>query len=342
MVIAAITSCTNTSNPEVMLGAALLARNAVEAGLTSKPWVKTTMAPGSQVVSDYYEKAGLWPYLEKLGFYLVGYGCTTCIGNSGPLPEEVSKAVNDNDLSVAAVLSGNRNFEGRINPDVKMNYLASPPLVVAYALAGTMDFDFESQPLGKDKDGKDVFLKDIWPSQKDVSDTIASAINREMFTKNYADVFKGDERWRNLPTPSGNTFEWDDNSTYVRKPPYFDGMPAEPEPVSDISGARVLALLGDSVTTDHISPAGASSRALRRRNTSTTMACERKDYNSFGSRRGNHEVMIRGTFANIRLRNHLLDDVGHGGYTRDFTSRTDRRRSSTTRRKTMRQRTFRW
>ena len=224
VVIAAITSCTNTSNPEVMLGAALLARNAVEKGLASKPWVKTTMAPGSQVVSDYYDKAGLWPYLEKLGFYLVGYGCTTCIGNSGPLPDEISKAVNDNDLSVAAVLSGNRNFEGRINPDVKMNYLASPPLVIAYALAGTMDFDFESQPLGTDKDGNDVFLKDIWPSQKDVSDTIASAINQEMFTKNYADVFKGDERWRNLPTPSGNTFEWDHDSTYVRKPPYFEGM----------------------------------------------------------------------------------------------------------------------
>ena len=255
VVIAAITSCTNTSNPEVMLGAALLARNAVEKGLASKPWVKTTMAPGSQVVNDYYNKSGLWPYLEKLGFYLVGYGCTTCIGNSGPLPEEISKAINDNDLAVTAVLSGNRNFEGRINPDVKMNYLASPPLVIAYALAGTMDFDFEKQSLGKDEDGNDVFLKDIWPSQKDVSDTIASAINQEMFVSNYADVFKGDERWRNLPTPSGNTFEWADDSTYVRKPPYFDGMPAEPEPVSDISGARVLALLGDSVTTDHISPA---------------------------------------------------------------------------------------
>ena len=256
VVIAAITSCTNTSNPEVMLGAALLAKNAVEKGLSSKPWVKTTMAPGSQVVSDYYDKAGLWPYLEKLGFYLVGYGCTTCIGNSGPLPEEISKAVNDADLSVTAVLSGNRNFEGRINPDVKMNYLASPPLVIAYALAGTMDFDFESEALGTDRDGNDVFLKHIWPSQKDISDTIASSINQEMFIKNYADVFKGDDRWRNLPTPSGNTFEWDQNSTYVRKPPYFDGMPAEPEPVSDISGARVLALLGDSVTTDHISPAG--------------------------------------------------------------------------------------
>jgi aconitate hydratase len=284
-----------------MLGAALLARNAVEKGLTSKPWVKTTMAPGSQVVSDYYEKAGLWPYLEKLGFYLVGYGCTTCIGNSGPLPEEISKAVNDNDLSVAAVLSGNR---------------------IAYALAGTMDFDFESQPLGKDTDGNDVFLKDIWPSQKDVSDTIASAINQEMFVKNYSDVFKGDERWRNLPTPSGNTFEWDADSTYVRKPPYFEGMPADPEPVGDISGARVLALLGDSVTTDHISPAGAIKPGTPAAEYLDEHGVERKDYNSFGSRRGNHEVMIRGTFANIRLRNQLLAGLGEvvsGGYTRDFT-----------------------
>ncbi|OBI22534.1 aconitate hydratase [Mycobacterium sp. E2462] len=318
VVIAAVTSCTNTSNPEVMLGAALLARNAVEKGLTSKPWVKTSMAPGSQVVSDYYEKAGLWPYLEKLGFYLVGYGCTTCIGNSGPLPEEISKAINDNDLTVTAVLSGNRNFEGRISPDVKMNYLASPPLVVAYALAGTLDFDFESDPLGKDKDGNDVFLKDIWPSQQDVSDTIASAINQEMFTKNYADVFKGDERWRNLPTPSGNTFEWSEDSTYVRKPPYFEGMPAEAEPVADITGARVLALLGDSVTTDHISPASSIKPGTPAAQYLDEHGVDRKDYNSFGSRRGNHEVMIRGTFANIRLRNLLLDDVS-GGYTRDFT-----------------------
>ena len=318
VVIAAVTSCTNTSNPEVMLGAALLARNAVEEGLTSKPWVKTSMAPGSQVVSDYYDKAGLWPYLEKLGFYLVGYGCTTCIGNSGPLPEEVSKAVNDNDLAVAAVLSGNRNFEGRINPDVKMNYLASPPLVIAYALAGTMDFDFETEPLGKDKEGHDVYLRDIWPSQKDVSDTIASSINQEMFTKNYADVFKGDERWRNLPTPSGNTFEWDPDSTYVRKPPYFDGMSADPEPVSDITGARVLALLGDSVTTDHISPAGSIKPGIPAAQYLDDHGVERQDYNSYGTRRGNHEVMIRGTFANIRLRNLLLDDVA-GGYTRDFT-----------------------
>jgi len=319
VVIAAITSCTNTSNPEVMLGAALLARSAVEKGLTSKPWVKTTMAPGSQVVTDYYNKAGLWPYLEKLGFYLVGYGCTTCIGNSGPLPEEISKAVNDCDLSVAAVLSGNRNFEGRINPDVKMNYLASPPLVIAYALAGTMDFDFESEPLGSDNEGTDVFLRDIWPSQKDINDTIASAINQEMFVKNYADVFKGDDRWRNLPTPSGNTFEWDANSTYVRKPPYFDGMPAEPEPVTDISGARVLALLGDSVTTDHISPAGSIKGGTPAAQYLDSHGVDKKDYNSYGSRRGNHEVMIRGTFANIRLRNQLLEDVS-GGYTRDFTN----------------------
>jgi aconitate hydratase len=319
VVIAAITSCTNTSNPEVMLGAALLAKNAVEKGLTTKPWVKTTMAPGSQVVTDYYEKAGLWPYLEKLGFFLVGYGCTTCIGNSGPLPDDISKAINDADLSVAAVLSGNRNFEGRINPDVKMNYLASPPLVIAYALAGTMDFDFDSEPLGKDEAGNDVFLKDIWPSQKDIDDTIASAINTEMFRKNYADVFKGDDRWRNLPTPSGNTFEWAEDSTYVRKPPYFDGMPAEPEPVTDIKGARVLALLGDSVTTDHISPAGSIKPGTPAAQYLDSHGVEKKDYNSYGSRRGNHEVMIRGTFANIRLRNQLLDDVS-GGYTRDFTN----------------------
>ncbi|KMO78007.1 aconitate hydratase AcnA [Mycolicibacterium chlorophenolicum] len=319
VVIAAITSCTNTSNPEVMIGAALLAKNAVDKGLTSKPWVKTTMAPGSQVVTDYYEKAGLWPYLEKLGFFLVGYGCTTCIGNSGPLPDEISKAINDNDLSVTAVLSGNRNFEGRINPDVKMNYLASPPLVIAYALAGTMDFDFETEPLGQDESGNDVFLKDIWPTQQDINDTIAGAINTEMFVKNYSDVFKGDERWRNLPTPSGDTFEWDQDSTYVRKPPYFDGMPAEPEPVTDIHGARVLALLGDSVTTDHISPAGSIKPGTPAAQYLESHGVEKKDYNSYGSRRGNHEVMIRGTFANIRLRNQLLDDVS-GGYTRDFTN----------------------
>jgi aconitate hydratase len=318
VVVAAITSCTNTSNPSVMLGAALLARNAVEKGLTSKPWVKTSMAPGSQVVSDYYDRAGVWPYLEKLGFFLVGYGCTTCIGNTGPLPDAISKAINDNDLSVTAVLSGNRNFEGRISPDVKMNYLASPPLVIAYALAGTMDFDFETEPLGQDNDGNDVFLKDIWPSSKEISDVIASSIDRKMFTDSYADVFKGDERWRNLPTPEGKTFDWDPKSTYVRKPPYFDGMPAEPEPVTDISGARVLALLGDSVTTDHISPAGNIKAGTPAAQYLEENGVAKLDYNSYGSRRGNHEVMIRGTFANIRLKNQLLDDVS-GGYTRDFT-----------------------
>ncbi len=301
-----------------MLGAALLAKKAVEKGLTSKPWVKTNMAPGSQVVTDYYNKAGLWPYLEKLGYYLGGYGCTTCIGNTGPLPEEISAAINDNDLSVTAVLSGNRNFEGRISPDVKMNYLASPPLVIAYGIAGTMDFDFESDPLGQDTEGNDVYLKDIWPSAQEIQETIASSINRDMFTDSYADVFKGDDRWRALPTPEGNTFEWDENSTYVRKAPYFDGMPAEPEPVADITGARVLALLGDSVTTDHISPAGAIKKGTPAAQYLEAHGVEPKDFNSLGSRRGNHEVMIRGTFANIRLKNQLLDDVS-GGYTRDFT-----------------------
>ena len=318
VVIAAITSCTNTSNPEVMLGAALLAKNAVDKGLTSKPWVKTSLAPGSQVVTDYYEKSGLTPYLEKLGFYLVGYGCTTCIGNSGPLPDEISAAINENDLAATAVLSGNRNFEGRINPDVKMNYLASPPLVIAYALAGTMDFDFENDSLGLDQNGKDVYLRDIWPTREDIYATISSSINQEMFTKNYADVFKGDERWRNLPTPEGETFGWDGDSTYVRKPPYFDGMPADPQPVSDIEGARVLALLGDSVTTDHISPAGSIKPGTPAAQYLEEHGVAKKDYNSYGSRRGNHEVMIRGTFANIRLKNLLLDDVS-GGYTRDFT-----------------------
>jgi aconitate hydratase len=319
VVIAAITSCTNTSNPSVMLGAALLAKNAVDKGLAVKPWVKTSMAPGSKVVSDYYERAGLWPYLEKLGYHLVGYGCTTCIGNSGPLPEEISAAVNEADLAVVSVLSGNRNFEGRINPDVKMNYLASPPLVIAYALAGTMDFDFETQPLGTGTDGGEIYLRDLWPSPHDVQAVIDEAIDQEMFSKDYADVFTGDERWRALPTPEGDTFAWDEGSTYVRRPPYFEGMSAAPEPVSDISGARVLVLLGDSVTTDHISPAGSikedspAGRYLREH------GVERKDFNSYGSRRGNHEVMIRGTFANIRLRNLLLDGVS-GGYTRDFTA----------------------
>ncbi|MDU0315220.1 aconitate hydratase [Phycicoccus sp. M110.8] len=315
--IASITSCTNTSNPSVMMAAAMLAKNAVDRGLTVAPWVKTSMAPGSKVVTDYYEKAGMWPYLEKLGFHLVGYGCTTCIGNSGPLSDEISKAINDNDLAVVSVLSGNRNFEGRINPDVKMNYLASPPLVIAYALAGTMDFDFESEPLGQDTDGKDVFLKDIWPTPDDVEHTIAQSINQEMFTKDYADVFAGDERWQSLPTPEGKTFDWADDSTYVRKPPYFDGMQMETTPVEDIAGARVLAKLGDSVTTDHISPAGSIKADSPAGKYLAEHGVERKDFNSYGSRRGNHEVMIRGTFANIRLKNLLLDGV-EGGFTRNF------------------------
>ncbi|WP_072478784.1 aconitate hydratase AcnA [Amycolatopsis australiensis] len=318
VVIASITSCTNTSNPSVMLGAALLARNAVEKGLAVKPWVKTSMAPGSQVVTDYYTKANLWPYLEKLGYHLVGYGCTTCIGNSGPLSDEISAAIQENDLTAVSVLSGNRNFEGRINPDVKMNYLASPPLVIAYALAGTMDFDFATQPLGQDTDGNDVFLKDIWPTAQEIQETIDHAITQEMFTKDYADVFDGGERWKSLPTPEGKTFEWDPESTYVRKPPYFEGMTPEPAPVTDITGARVLAKLGDSVTTDHISPAGAIKPGTPAAQYLTEHGVEKKDFNSYGSRRGNHEVMIRGTFANIRLRNQLLDDV-QGGYTRDFT-----------------------
>ncbi len=317
--IAAITSCTNTSNPSVMLAAGLLARNARAQGLTSKPWVKTTLAPGSKVVTDYYEKAGLMDDLEALGFYLVGYGCTTCIGNSGPLAEEISGAIADNDLAVTAVLSGNRNFEGRINPDVKMNYLASPPLVIAYALAGTMDFDFEKEPLGTDPDGKDIFLADIWPDASEVQDTIDSSINTEMFTTQYASVFAGDERWQSLPTPKGDTFEWDPSSTYVRKPPYFEGMTLEPEAVSDIADARVLALLGDSVTTDHISPAGSIKADSPAGRYLSEHGIERTDFNSYGSRRGNHEVMIRGTFANIRLKNLLLDGV-EGGFTRDFTT----------------------
>jgi aconitate hydratase len=315
--IAAITSCTNTSNPSVMLGAGLLARNAAAKGLKAKPWVKTMLSPGSKVVTDYYAKAGLTDSLEALGFYNVGYGCTTCIGNSGPLPEEVSAAVNQNDLAVTAVLSGNRNFEGRINPDVKMNYLASPPLVIAYALAGTMDFDFETEALGTGNDGNPVFLKDIWPDAAEVQRTIDSSIDTEMFNHEYDGVFDGDERWRSLPTPVGATFEWDAKSTYVRKPPYFDGMSIDPSPVSDISGARVLALLGDSVTTDHISPAGSIKAGTPAAQYLDAHGVERGDYNSYGSRRGNHEVMIRGTFANIRLKNQLLDGV-EGGYTRDF------------------------
>ncbi|MDU6150868.1 MAG: aconitate hydratase AcnA [Actinomyces urogenitalis] len=315
--IASITSCTNTSNPSVMVAAGLLARNAVAKGLRSKPWVKTSTAPGSQVVTDYYAKAGLWPALNELGFNVVGYGCATCIGNSGPLPAEVSQAVQDADLAVVSVLSGNRNFEGRINPDVKMNYLASPPLVIAYALAGTMDFDFATQPLGQDGEGQDVFLADIWPDPAEVQATIDATIDREMFTSDYADVFAGDERWRSLDTPEGQTFAWDEDSTYVRKAPFFEGLTMELTPVEDIEGARVLAKLGDSVTTDHISPAGAIKADSPAGRYLAAHGVERKDFNSYGSRRGNHEVMIRGTFANIRLRNQLLDGV-EGGYTRNF------------------------
>ncbi|MFC8854363.1 aconitate hydratase AcnA [Streptomyces sp. NPDC057144] len=316
--VAAITSCTNTSNPYVMVAAALVAKKAVEKGLTRKPWVKTTLAPGSKVVTDYFEKAGLAPYLDKVGFNLVGYGCTTCIGNSGPLPEEVSKAVNEHDLAVTSVLSGNRNFEGRINPDVKMNYLASPPLVVAYALAGSMKVDITKEALGTDQDGNPVFLKDIWPSEAEVNDVVANAIGEDMFSKSYSDVFAGDAQWQALPIPTGDTFEWDAESTYVRKPPYFEGMGMEPAPVEDISGARVLAKLGDSVTTDHISPAGAIKADTPAGKYLTEHGVERRDFNSYGSRRGNHEIMIRGTFANIRLRNQIAPGT-EGGYTRDFT-----------------------
>ena len=317
VVIASITSCTNTSNPSVMIGAALLAKKAVERGLTSKPWVKTTLAPGSKVVTDYYDRAGLTQYMEALGFNLVGYGCVTCIGNSGPLPVEISKSVNEHDLAVTAVLSGNRNFEGRISPDVKMNYLASPPLVVAYALAGTMNHDFEKDSLGTDKDGKEVLLSEIWPSAKEIQDVIDSSISSEMFKKDYATVFDGDHRWKSLDTPTGKTFEWDAQSTYVRKPPYFDGMPSQPKPVTDIASARVLAILGDSVTTDHISPAGNIKADSPAGKYLEAHGVARADFNSYGSRRGNHEVMIRGTFANIRLKNMLLDGV-EGGFTRNF------------------------
>jgi aconitate hydratase len=315
--IASITSCTNTSNPSVMIGAALLAKKAVEKGLRSKPWVKTTLAPGSKVVTDYYDKAGLTPFMEELGFNLVGYGCVTCIGNSGPLPIEISKAINEHDLAVTAVLSGNRNFEGRISPDVKMNYLASPPLVVAYALAGTMNHDFESDAIGNDQQGNPVYLKDIWPSAQEIDAVIASCISSDMFKKDYATVFEGDHRWKSLDTPTGKTFEWEADSTYVRKPPYFDGMPREPKAVTNIAGARVLAILGDSVTTDHISPAGNIKADSPAGKYLAEHGIERTDFNSYGSRRGNHEVMIRGTFANIRLKNLLLDGV-EGGFTRNF------------------------
>ncbi|MFI0777110.1 aconitate hydratase AcnA [Streptomyces sp. NPDC021212] len=316
--VAAITSCTNTSNPYVMVAAALVAKKAVEKGLTRKPWVKTTLAPGSKVVTDYFDKAGLTPYLDKVGFNLVGYGCTTCIGNSGPLPDEVSKAVNEADLAVTSVLSGNRNFEGRINPDVKMNYLASPPLVVAYAIAGSMKVNITTDALGTDQEGKPVFLEDIWPTEAEVNDVVANAIGEDMFNKSYQDVFAGDAQWQALPIPTGNTFEWDAESTYVRKPPYFEGLTMDPAPVTDVSGARVLAKLGDSVTTDHISPAGAIKADTPAGKYLTEHGVERRDFNSYGSRRGNHEVMIRGTFANIRLRNQIAPGT-EGGFTRDFT-----------------------
>jgi aconitate hydratase len=314
VVIAAITSCTNTSNPSVMVGAGILARNALARGLQSKPWVKTSLAPGSKVVTEYLDKAGLTESLEQLGFDLVGYGCTTCIGNSGPLPEEVSKAVADGDLAVVSVLSGNRNFEGRINPDVKMNYLASPPLVVAYALAGTMDIDIVGDPLGQDEQGQDVYLRDIWPSEHEVAQTIAEAIHSDMFRTSYGEVFAGDERWNSLDVPEGDRFQWKPDSTYVRLPPYFEGMPAQPEPLADIEGARVLALLGDSVTTDHISPAGSIKRDGPAGAYLQEHGVAPRDFNSYGSRRGNHEVMMRGTFANIRLRNQLAPGI-EGGVT---------------------------
>ncbi|MFO7262090.1 MAG: aconitate hydratase AcnA, partial [bacterium] len=311
---AAITSCTNTSNPSVMVAAGLLAKKAVERGLKTQPWVKTSLAPGSKVVTNYLERAGLMPYLEALGFHLVGYGCTTCIGNSGPLPEAVSRAVEEGNLVVVSVLSGNRNFEGRINPDVRANYLASPPLVVAYALAGRIDIDLYNEPLGVDREGRSVFLKDIWPSQEEVQETIRQHVRAELFAEEYASVFEGDERWRTLPVPEGDLYAWDEESTYVKHPPYFEGMPEEPGPVEDIRGARVLALLGDSITTDHISPAGSIKKDSPAGRYLIERGVEPKDFNSYGSRRGNHEVMVRGTFANVRLRNRLVPGV-EGGYT---------------------------
>ncbi|MCW2993786.1 MAG: aconitate hydratase, partial [Conexibacter sp.] len=315
VVIAAITSCTNTSNPSVMLAAGLLARNAVAKGLTRAPWVKTSLAPGSKVVTEYYERAGLTGDLEALGFNLVGYGCTTCIGNSGPLPDEISAAVQEGDLAVTSVLSGNRNFEGRINPDVKMNYLASPPLVVAYAIAGTMDIDLVNEPLGVGSDGAEVFLKDVWPSTAEVARTVEEAVQSDMFRSSYGEVFDGDANWQGLEVPTGDRYAWDADSTYIAKAPYFEGMEADPSPVTDIEGARVLAKLGDSVTTDHISPAGAIKKDGPAGAYLQGRGVEPKEFNSYGSRRGNHEVMIRGTFANIRLRNQLAPGT-EGGVTR--------------------------
>ena len=314
--IAAITSCTNTSNPSVMVAAGLVAKRAVELGLTTKPWVKTTLAPGSRVVMDYYHRAGLVPYLDKLGFNLVGFGCTTCIGNSGPIIPAISDAVRTHDLSVVSVLSGNRNFEGRINPDVRMNYLASPPLVVAYALAGTMDLDLVNDPIGHGEDGAPVFLRDLWPSAAEVQEVVDASLESDMFTQSYASVFDGDERWRGLSTPVGATFDWDQTSTYIRRPSFFDGMSADPVAPQDISGARVLAILGDSVTTDHISPAGSIKADSPAGEYLLQHGVAEKDFNSYGSRRGNHEVMVRGTFANIRLRNAMVPGV-EGGFTRD-------------------------
>ncbi|MGE5597406.1 MAG: aconitate hydratase, partial [Hyphomicrobiales bacterium] len=314
VVIAAITSCTNTSNPEVMLGAGLLAKKAVERGLKVKPWVKTSLAPGSKVVSDYFREAGVQPYLDALGFQLVGYGCTTCIGNSGPVAEPISNTIHEHDLVAAAVLSGNRNFEGRINPDVRANYLASPPLVVAYALAGTMDIDFSKEPVGLDRDGQPVFLRDIWPTQQEIQEAIRTSIRSEMFQKEYGRVFDGDDNWRSLDVPSGDLYAWDPSSTYVKNPPYFEDMPAQPAPVQDISGARVLVMVGDSVTTDHISPAGNISPTSPAGKYLLERGIQRADFNSYGSRRGNHEVMMRGTFANIRLRNQLAPGT-EGGVT---------------------------
>ncbi len=322
VVIAAITSCTNTSNPSVMIGAGILARNALARGLQSKPWVKTSLAPGSKVVTEYLDRAGLTGPLEQLGFNLVGYGCTTCIGNSGPLPQEISEAVGEADLAVVSVLSGNRNFEGRINPDVKMNYLASPPLCVAYALVGTMDIDIAGEPIGRDEQGEDVYLRDIWPTEQEIAKTIGEAVRADMFRKSYGEVFAGDERWNGLDVPSGERFAWDEQSTYVRLPPYFQDMPAQPEPVSELAGARVLALLGDSVTTDHISPAGAIKRDGPAGAYLQEQGVSPRDFNSYGSRRGNHEVMMRGTFANIRLRNQLAPGT-EGGVTRHLRAPTD-------------------
>ncbi|HJD79459.1 MAG TPA: aconitate hydratase AcnA, partial [Corynebacterium pollutisoli] len=315
VVIAAITSCTNTSNPSVMLGAALLAKKAVERGMRTRPWVKTTLAPGSRVVTDYYDRAGLTEYMEALGFHNVGYGCTTCIGNSGPLIPEVSEAVTDRNLNVASVLSGNRNFEGRIHPDVKMNFLASPPLVIAYALAGSLHTDLLSEPLGEDADGNNVFLRDIWPTEEEIREVVEDNVRAEMFTDGYADVFAGDANWQGMDVPAGDKYDWTPDSTYIRRPPYFDGMEAEPSPVEDIEGARVLALLGDSVTTDHISPAGTISPTSPAGRWLQEQGVEPEDFNSYGSRRGNHDVMVRGTFANVRLRNQLAPGT-EGGVTR--------------------------